>query len=486
MNSDCCCFPLYIHHPQIDFRGQHSITSSDLTTDIATMPKMGNEAKAARGGPSAFLALSPTKGIAASRVVRRKRSRKFDHSSKSKFALVQLLTRLLTSAVSLVPRSLRNSIDTLKAKSLEALEKTKSRSRSKSTSSSSLSLRRFGASLTSLPGALRQRSGSASYTPSTYSASLISINEDEDPIPGFDRDFDISVDISTTTIQDCLDQALERLIPTWAPEHGPYPVKKLVKNSKKHGKASTCLWFKLPVKCKRMIYEYLFPDDPATTKISLVTRQFTIAVFPAEDHFIPVWDVLFEVWGALGSCKAWRNEVLAYLFTQYRFHITLNEFTMKFVTPLTCVWILPYLHLLERLTIERDFTRLAFNRAEGAAGLKDISYKVTPWFDLLIDGLMKREHDVPMTELRLWGRKYVGFRPIDQTPDSIDPGMYIHLILLSVANSNSTIRSTARREQLRQHCQAQRPLDTLPNIRLLVRIHQVDSSISLQGWNFSR
>jgi hypothetical protein len=353
----------------------------------------------------------------------------------------------LTLSVPPSPLRLRRSLDSLRSKSYEAVGSSSESIASTKTSLSAKttkSIKKLGRKLIDLPGAIRGRaSSSLKRLRSRNTTTLSIINEEEDPIPEIDHDFDLNVTLSASSIQEDLDAALEVLMPAMGHEDENYPTKKL------DPAGPPFLWFKLPVKVKRQIYGLLFP--PEQKKISLSKNQFTKAVFP-DWYFISPWDVLDDVWGPLGSCKAWRKEVMAYFWSQYHFHITLNEFTLNRLTsPLSHIWVQPYLHLIQRLTIERDYTRLAGSHHKGAVGLCfGISKKIQITVNVLVAKLLSR-NGMSMAEFHLMGRKYAGYRPADHCPDSSNPGIYPWTLLLTAANPISAICSVGSRRGLRWH-----------------------------------
>ncbi|KAF8854813.1 hypothetical protein BDZ45DRAFT_805528 [Acephala macrosclerotiorum] len=223
------------------------------------------------------------------------------------------------------------------------------------------------------------------------------------PVPELDKNIDIVL-VVKGCIQDDLDEALKKLLPQCKelPENWP---------ATKHDPGGPlCLWFKLHPNCKQRIFEFCFP--PEDRKISLTSQSFTEAVFP-EGYFALPQDILQPVEGLLESCRAWRKDTLAYFFSQYRFHITLNEFTSRLTCPLSHQWAVPYLHLIQLLTIERDYTRLAGSHHRNASQLSwaIANEKVRPMVDAIVDGLLKREHGMEMAQLHLMARKYEGLRP---------------------------------------------------------------------------
>ena len=113
-------------------------------------------------------------------------------------------------------------------------------------------------------------------------------------------------------------------------------------------------FFGLPPKIKHLIYGFCFPDE--CRKITLSPRFATKAVFD-DEYFASTWDILDPVWGALTASSALRKEVLTYFWTEYHFHLTLNPFAGRKLSPLSNVWLPEYLGIVQHLTVEIDFTR---------------------------------------------------------------------------------------------------------------------------------
>lgn len=286
-----------------------------------------------------------------------------------------------------MPLNLKKSLDSLRA-------------RARSTTNLSIT-----SSVQSLQS-LTSRSSASSlrgFLPINENFNLGTVEEEEDGTdqPALDRDVDLRVALLPYNVEHDLQLALAKLIPPWTT--GDYPVRKLSKKRK------ACKWFKLDANCKQLILKYCFPDGDR--KISLSRRQFTEAVFP-HDYFANPSDVLDDVWGLLESCRALRKEVYTYFWSQFHFHITVNEFTGPLTSPMSHKWIQPYLPLIQRLTIERDFTRLAGGSSKEATLLNfKVSKKVREMIKTIVDGLKSREEGMYMAELHLMGRKYAGYRP---------------------------------------------------------------------------
>ncbi|KUJ18849.1 uncharacterized protein LY89DRAFT_506174 [Mollisia scopiformis] len=272
-----------------------------------------------------------------------------------------------------------------------------------------------------LPGA-RSSSFSFSSRSTTLPVRALRPIEEEYTIPEFDQETDLKVIVDDLPLQADLDLALERLIPSleykdpgkacpskdrdcpygYCPCE-PYPTQKIDLSSPMFP------WFKLPLKIKQRIYELCFPHEDR--RISLMRPSLTEAAFPA-DYFASPWDVLDPVWGLLECCYAWRTEVLAYFWSQFHFHVTLNEFTGPLTCQLSHVWLVENLSMVQRLTIERDYTRLAGSAKKNADQLSfKVAAKVRATVQTYVKELLKRADGMHMAELHVMARGYVGCRP---------------------------------------------------------------------------
>ena len=177
--------------------------------------------------------------------------------------------------------------------------------------------------------------------------------------------------------------------------------------------------FKLPVTIRRRIYDYCFDDEPR--KISLSPQFATKAVFPV-DYFASPWDVLQPVFGALQAFSSLRRELMIYFWTRYHFHVTLSPFTGPKFSPLSSVWLLRYLDIIQYLSIEADLTR--FGSGPSLLGAK-VSHNVNKTEVLMmgvVEGLATRRGMTTMAEFSVMCRRYVVFQPCnDDAPFGNDP-----------------------------------------------------------------
>jgi len=168
-------------------------------------------------------------------------------------------------------------------------------------------------------------------------------------------------------------------------------------------------FFALPALLRLHIYDYCFHSEPR--KITLSGEFATKAAFDSS-FFAQPFDVLDDILGGLHSFQALRNEIYVYFWTQHHFHITLSHFTTQpFFSPLSRIWVIPYLSIVQFLTVELDLTKFGMGVFLGAADYGNNVEMVEDMFDEIIVGLSKREGYTIMMELNLLCRRYAGFRP---------------------------------------------------------------------------
>lgn len=180
--------------------------------------------------------------------------------------------------------------------------------------------------------------------------------------------------------------------------------------------------FALPSSVKRRIYALCFPEE--TRKITLSPSFATEAVFP-EDYFANPWDVLDSVAGGLEASSQLRNELMAYFWTAYHFHITLSEFSGPKLSPLSHIWLMRHLDAIQKLTIEVDFTRFGCSQLKAAKKFGYNLSKTTLLFARIVHELGARPAGSSISQVHLMCRRYAGVRPSDHTrikkTDGINP-----------------------------------------------------------------
>ncbi|KAH8598351.1 hypothetical protein B0O99DRAFT_701615 [Bisporella sp. PMI_857] len=166
---------------------------------------------------------------------------------------------------------------------------------------------------------------------------------------------------------------------------------------------SANLLFALPAKVRYIIYSYCFKDE--RRKISLSPRFATKAVFP-EDYFASPWDVLEPVSGALGAFEALRVDLMTYFWSQNQFHITLSAFTGPKICPLSQIWLVKYLDIVQDLAIEIDLTRFGGGVQKHASSFGHNYTKLESSVAAIVEGLLTRQGRLPMKQ------RYSGLRPL--------------------------------------------------------------------------
>ena len=175
--------------------------------------------------------------------------------------------------------------------------------------------------------------------------------------------------------------------------------------------------FELPLAVRHQIYGHCYPPD--TRKVILSPGFATKAAFPP-GYFADPWEVLANVCGGLESFRALRHELLTYFWTHYHFHATLTPFNGPRFSPLSHIWLRDNLAVVQKLTVEVDFTRFGGSILKIAP--KHGYHMETPLIMLidLIKGLLSRRGDTLMAELHLMCRQYAGLRPLvsEGSPDT--------------------------------------------------------------------
>lgn len=237
----------------------------------------------------------------------------------------------------------------------------------------------------STPTVLRRR-----VTASAMNGSLRVVSEDllakrakegRPPAPEYDRTIDL------VTEQVLPDPAVEVLFPI---QKSCHPL------------------FALPAYIKQRIYSFCFQSEPR--HVTLSPMFATKAVFP-DDYFSSPWNVLDSVAGGTQAFRALRHELLAFFWSRYHFHVTLSEFSGPKFSPLSHVWLMDNLSVVQHLTIEVDCTRFGCSLLEDAASFGFKMEKTARMFADLTQGLATRSEKVPMAELHLMCRRYGGYRP---------------------------------------------------------------------------
>jgi hypothetical protein len=171
-------------------------------------------------------------------------------------------------------------------------------------------------------------------------------------------------------------------------------------------------FFSLTPKIKHLVYSFCFLEEER--KITLSPRFATKAVFD-DEYFASPWQVLEPVWGGLSASQEIRKELLTYFWTEHHFHVSINPFNGPKLSPLSQVWLPPYLGIIQHLTIEVDLTRFGGSALKYAPSIGYNSNKLEKLLVNLMNGLQDRPNNVPIAELIILSRRYLGNRPVDGT-----------------------------------------------------------------------
>ena len=166
--------------------------------------------------------------------------------------------------------------------------------------------------------------------------------------------------------------------------------------------------FKLPASVRRRIYGFCFPFEPR--KITLSPSFATKAVFP-EEYFASPWDIIDIVAGGMQSFSMLRNDLMAYFWTEYHFHVTITEFSGPKFSPLSHIWLKRYLGIVQHITIEIDFTKFGCSQLKDAKKFGYNFDKTRGLLNEIVCGLGQRPAKSSIAELHLMCRRYAGFRP---------------------------------------------------------------------------
>ncbi|KAG4444370.1 hypothetical protein IFR05_000135 [Cadophora sp. M221] len=219
----------------------------------------------------------------------------------------------------------------------------------------------------------------------------------EEPFPKF-AEFERDIDLVATAqgrTPDTVDEVFKRLLPIQsATEDNTHPL------------------FQLPANIRRRIYGFCFPYD--ARKITLSPSFATKAVFH-EEYFASPWDIIDSVEGGLQSFSLLRSELMAYFWTEYHFHVTLNEFSGPKFSPLSHVWLLQHLRIVQRITVEVDFTKFGCSQMKDAKKFGYNLSKTRKLLNAIVCGLSQRPAKSSVAELHLMCRRYAGFRPLHDT-----------------------------------------------------------------------
>lgn len=241
---------------------------------------------------------------------------------------------------------------------------------------------------------------------------------DEEPreaTPNYDREFDLAGTAdqgNTASIDFPLTGSLKVPRPHQSSQHPQVPrpsVFELIAPEAFDISDPACPhpFFAMPQCVKHKIYGYLFP--PKTRKISL-SPNFAVKVF-GDGYFASPWDIIDDVRG-LFQASAWlRGDCMVYFWTEYHFHVTIHTFSGPRFSPLSYVWLPDYLHIIQKLTIEVDFTKFGGSALKAAP---EFGYKMAKEEGLvkdLVRGLSNRYEDLKISELNIMCRRYVGVRP---------------------------------------------------------------------------
>ena len=171
-----------------------------------------------------------------------------------------------------------------------------------------------------------------------------------------------------------------------------------------------------PQEVKYNILLQLIPPELSPT--ILLTPESSIANYWNVLNFIAPQGVIGYVWGLLESCRQLRSETMAFFLTQHRFHIALNCLQTLFLAPILYKWTPRYIHMIQNITIELDFTWRQGNWHNDAAMFKSNGVEeLKTLLEMIIPPMGKASC---IKKLEIIAKRWDGFRPsIQQMPDGI-------------------------------------------------------------------
>lgn len=185
--------------------------------------------------------------------------------------------------------------------------------------------------------------------------------------------------------------------------------------------------FHLPAEIRLRIYDCCFPTE--YRKLSLSPSFATKAVFGASELAFP-FDVQEHVVGGLESFRALRYDLITYYWTHYHFHVTISPLTGPLFSPLSQVWLVQYLPIVQHLTVEIDLTMFGNGIFIGASQYGNNVEKLDNMADGVLAGISSRRDTTTMAELNLLCRRYAGYRPPENlsSHENLMQGMLTYLL----------------------------------------------------------
>lgn len=158
------------------------------------------------------------------------------------------------------------------------------------------------------------------------------------------------------------------------------------------------------------LIQYLLPEEER--KIALSTRSATREVFD-DGHFAKLAEVIKPIKGAMGTCKKLRKDLTILFWAKYKFHITVCAWIEPHRDPKSQSYLTKHFKHVQHLTIEIDFTRVAFSRLPGTYVLTKDLVPFREQLQRLVNAIKFRKDPLPY--LHLMCRRYYGAREVEET-----------------------------------------------------------------------
>lgn len=157
--------------------------------------------------------------------------------------------------------------------------------------------------------------------------------------------------------------------------------------------AAEFFYMEAPAEVRAKICNYCLPWEPR--RITLSPYFVLKGVFSEVYHASP-WDVLENVLGGLHAFRALRLDLMAYFWTHYRFHVTLDPFSGPVFSPLTHKWLPRYLGIIQDLSIELDLTKFGGSSLRHSESYGYDCRKIDNKLASFIRHISRREDGLPM------------------------------------------------------------------------------------------
>jgi hypothetical protein len=175
---------------------------------------------------------------------------------------------------------------------------------------------------------------------------------------------------------------------------------------------------KLDIKTRRRIYYYVFDLHPLVEKSITLSMDFATKDVFHPGHFLTPGQVLRGTEGGLNTSRRMRDELMAYFWNTYKFHVTFSPFTLgPTFSGLSIKWLNLYADQIGTLTVEIDLSKRSLSASSDAhflegKGLDKTLLKFKAVIEDLVKVIRRREGKNYIKRIHLMVRRYDGFRPL--------------------------------------------------------------------------